>query len=370
MQVNCAEFPERDSCWDKLCHNVSVLRVFSLNTPSIHPSAGPDLESIREAYRRISPHIERTPVMISDALDELAGAMLYFKCENLQLSGSFKIRGATNAVFSLSEAEAARGVVTHSSGNHGAALALAAKLRGIRSWIVVPYNAPKVKVRAIEAYGAEIILCEPTLEVRQSTAAEVLRQTGAVLVHPFDDDRVIAGQGTSALELLEEIPDLDMICAPVSGGGLLSGTAIVAKSLRPDISVIGCEPANADDAARSLASGHIEPAGASTTIADGLRATLAPRTFSILRALVDQIALVSEAEIVQSMRLVAERLRCRVEPSGAVSASPALHRQLGAEGLRVGIILSGGNLDPEAIPAEPGPDRTQRKRQPREESEW
>src|ERR1700676_5094050 len=263
----------------------------------MNPSpAGPDLLAIREAHRRISPHIEQTQVMISYPLDELAGALLFFKCENLQLSGSFKIRGAANAVFSLSEAEAARGVVTHSSGNHGAALALAAKLRGIRAWIVVPHNAPKVKVRAIEAYGGEIIFCEPTLVAREATAAEVLRQSGAVLVHPFDDDRVIAGQGTAALELLEEIPDLDMICAPVSGGGLLSGSAIAAKSLRPEISVIGCEPANADDAARSLASGHLEPAAVATTMGDGMGATLPPRTFAILRARVNQIALVSEEE--------------------------------------------------------------------------
>ena len=337
-----------------------------MSTPTTQSSGAPNLESIRDAYRRISPYIEQTPVMISDGLDELAGAMLYFKCENLQLSGSFKIRGAANAVFSLSEAEAARGVVTHSSGNHGAALALAAKLRGIRAWIVVPHNAPKVKVRAIEAYGGEIIFCEPTIVARQSMAAEVLKQTGAVLVHPFDDDRVIAGQGTAALELLEEIPDLDMICAPVSGGGLLSGTAIAAKSLRPDISVIGCEPANADDASRSLASGHLEPAATSITMADGLRATLAPRTFAILREFVDRIALVSESEIVETMQLVAERLRCRVEPSGAVAAAPALHRQLGAEGVRIGIILSGGNLDPEVIPAQPGHDLTQRKQKAKE----
>ena len=202
--------------------------------------------------------------MISYPLDELAGALLFFKCENLQLSGSFKIRGAANAVFSLSEAEAARGVVTHSSGNHGAALALAAQLRGIRAWVVMPRNAPKVKVRAVEAYGAEITFCEPTLAAREAAAAELLRATGATLIHPYDDDRVIAGQGTAALEFLEEIPDLDMICAPVSGGGLLSGTAIAAKSLRPEILVVGCEPANADDAARSLASGHIEPASTSS----------------------------------------------------------------------------------------------------------
>ncbi len=278
--------------------------------------------------------------------------MLYFKCENLQLSGSFKIRGAANAVFSLSEAEAARGVVTHSSGNHGAALALAAQLRGIRAWVVMPRNAPKVKVRAVEAYGAEITFCEPTLAAREAAAAELLRATGGTLIHPYNDDRVIAGQGTVALEFLEEIPDLDMICAPVSGGGLLSGTAIAAKSLRPEIQVIGCEPANADDAARSFASGRIEPASEKFTIADGLRATLSPHTFAILRERVDRIALVTEAEIVHSMHLITEHLRCTVEPSGAVAASPALHRQLGVESeeIQIGIILSGGNLDPETAP--------------------
>lgn len=321
---------------------------------TIYPFAGPSLEAIREAQRRISPHIEQTQVMISYPLDELAGAMLFFKCENLQLSGSFKIRGAANAVFSLSEAEAARGVVTHSSGNHGAALALAAQLRGIRAWVVMPRNAPKVKVRAVEAYGGEITFCEPTLEARAAAAAELLRETGATLIHPYDDDRVIAGQGTAALEFLEEIPDLDIICAPVSGGGLLSGTAIAAKSLRPEIQVIGCEPANADDAARSLASGHIEPASPSFTIADGLRATLSERTFDILRERVDRILLVSESEILRSMHLITEHLRCTVEPSGAVAAAPALHRQLVGEDLRIGIILSGGNFDADAVRAAEG----------------
>ena len=317
-----------------------------MSAPITQPFTGPGLRAIREAHLRISPHIEQTPVMISDVLDELAGALLFFKCENLQLSGSFKIRGAANAVLSLSEAEAARGVVTHSSGNHGAALALAAKMCGIRAWVVMPRNAPKVKIRAVEAYGGEITFCEPTLAGREAAAAELLRRTGAVMIHPYDDDRVIAGQGTAALELLEEIPDLDVICAPVSGGGLLSGTAIAAKSLRPEIAVVGCEPANADDAARSLASGRIEPAAETTTIADGLRATLAPRTFAILREWVDRIALVAEDEILRSMRLLTEHLKCVVEPSGAVAASPALHRQIGVEGLRIGIIVSGGNLDP------------------------
>jgi threonine dehydratase len=326
-----------------------------LNDSSAHPSAGPNLQEICEAQHRIAPYIEHTQVMISYPLDDLAGALLFFKCENLQLSGSFKIRGAANAVFSLSEAEAARGVITHSSGNHGAALALAAQLRGIRSWVVMPRNAPKVKVRAVEAYGGEITFCEPTLEAREAAAAEVMRMTGATLIHPYDDDRVIAGQGTAALEFLEEIPDLDMICAPVSGGGLLSGTAIAAKSLRPEIQVAGCEPSNADDAARSLASGRIEPASPLFTIADGLRATLSPRTFAILRERVDHIYPVSEAEILRSMQLITEHLRCTVEPSGAVAASPALHRQIAgdSEDLRIGIILSGGNLDAKAVRTQP-----------------
>jgi threonine dehydratase len=311
--------------------------------------AGPDLQAIREAHRRISPHIEQTQVMISYPLDELAGALLFFKCENLQFSGSFKIRGAANAVFSLSEAEAARGVVTHSSGNHGAALALAAQLRGIRAWVVMPRNAPKIKIRAVEAYGAEITFCEPSLAARESAAARLLRETGATLIHPYDDDRVIAGQGTAALEFLEEIPDLDVICAPVSGGGLLSGTAIAAKSLRPEILVIGCEPVNADDAARSFASGKIEPASDKFTIADGLRAALTPRTFAIIRERVDRIALVTEEEIVRAMHVITEHLRTTVEPSGAAGASPALNRQLVAEELRIGIILSGGNLDPDVL---------------------
>ena len=320
-----------------------------MNVPLSYTPSGPDLTAIREAYERISPYIEQTPVLISYALDELAGALLFFKCENTQLSGSFKIRGAANAVFSLSEAEAARGVVTHSSGNHGAALALAAQLRGIRAWVVMPRNASKAKIRAVEAYGGDITFCGPTLVAREAAANEILRDTGAVLIHPFDNDRVIAGQGTVALELLEEIPDLDMICAPVSGGGLLSGTAIAAKSLKPEIIVIGCEPANADDSARSLASGRIEPAALTTTIADGLRATLSPRTFAILKERVDRIALVSEAEIVRTMHLITEHLRNTVEPSGAVAASPALQRQLAAEDLKIGIILSGGNMDSDAI---------------------
>ena len=321
-----------------------------MSAPETPIFAGPDLQAIRDARHRIAPYIEQTQVMISYPLDELAGALLYFKCENLQFSGSFKIRGAANAVFSLSEAEAVRGVVTHSSGNHGAALALAAQMRGIRAWIVMPRNAPQVKVRAVEAYGADISFCEPSLAAREAAAAELLKSTGGTLIHPYDDDRVIAGQGTAALELLEEIPDLDIICAPVSGGGLLSGTAIAAKSLRPEIQVIGCEPNNADDAARSMASGKIEPASIQFTIADGLRATLSARTFAILRERVDRILLAAETEIVKTMRLITEHLRITVEPSGVVAAAPALHHQIEGEDLRIGIILSGGNLDPDTVP--------------------
>ena len=317
----------------------------------------PTLNQIRAAHERIAPHIHRTPVVTSKSLDAIAGARLYFKCENLQRSGSFKMRGASNAVFSLSDNETARGVVTHSSGNHAAALALAAKERGIRAWVVMPSDAPQVKRSAVEAFGAEIVLCEPTLASREATAAEVQRRTGAVLIHPYDDDRIIAGQGTGALELVGEVPDLNFVLAPVSGGGLLSGTAIAAKSLRPSIRVIGCEPRNADDAARSLAAGRIEPAATTRTLADGLRATLAPRTFEILRRLADQIALVSEDEIVAAMRLLWDRLKLVVEPSGAVAAAPALFRQIGAEGKKVGIILSGGNLDLDSLPFGPTSQR-------------
>src|SRR5579862_7457570 len=311
---------------------------------------GISFDRIRAAHQRIAAHIHRTPVATSASLDALAGARLCFKCENLQRSGSFKMRGATNAVLSLSEQDAARGVLTHSSGNHAAALALAARGRGIRAWIVMPSDAPQIKSRAVEAFGGQIVFCEPTLAAREAAAAELVERTGAVLVHPYDDDRIIAGQGTAAIELIEEVPDLDFVLAPVSGGGLLSGTAIATKHLLPVARVVGCEPRNADDAARSLAAGKIEPAATARTMADGLRATLAPRTFAILRRTVDQIVLVSEEEIVGAMRLLWERLKMVVEPSGAVSAAPALFERIGARGKKVGIILSGGNLDLDSLP--------------------
>ncbi len=308
------------------------------------------IETIRQARERIAPYIHRTPVMTSDSLDRLAGARLFFKCENLQRTGSFKIRGASNAVFSLSEAEAARGVVTHSSGNHAAALARAAQQRGVPAWIVMPKNAPGVKCRAVEGYGGQITFCEPTLAARESTAAEILARTGAVLVHPYDNDAIIAGQGTATLELLEEVSDLDVVTAPVSGGGLLSGTAIAAKSLRPGIRVVGAEPKNADDAYRSLQSGRLEPLERSDTIADGLRATLSERTLAILRERVDEIITVSEEEIVGAMRHVWERMKIVVEPSAAVTLAAVLNGRPVLAGKRIGIILSGGNVDLERLP--------------------
>jgi len=310
----------------------------------------PTLKDVREAQRRIAPHIHRTPVLTSESLNEISGAKLFFKCENLQLTGSFKMRGATNAVFSLSPEEAAHGVVTPSSGNHGAALSRAARSRGIPAWVIMPNNSPMVKRQAVEAYGGKITLCEPTIKSRQETAAAVQQRTGAILIHPYDNDLIIAGQGTAAAELLEEVPDLDVVIAPVSGGGLLSGTSIASKGIRTQIRVVGAEPTNADDAYQSLKAGHIVTLDHYDTIADGLRANLAPRTFAILSRLVDKISTVTEPEIVAAMKLLWERMKIVVEPSGAVSAAPALNRRIHAEGKRVGIILSGGNVDLASLP--------------------
>jgi threonine dehydratase len=318
------------------------------------------LDDIRAAHARIAPRIHRTPVLTSSSLDEIAGAHLFFKCENLQKTGSFKIRGATNTIFSLTDEQARRGIAAPSSGNHAAAVAQAARWRGVRAYIVMPSNSSPAKIRAVESYGGEITLCEPNIPSRESTTAAILEKTGAHLVHPYNDARVIAGQGTASLELLEEIPDLDAIIAPVSGGGLLSGTAIAAKALRPAIRVIGAEPLNANDAFRSLASGAIEPVATTQTIADGLRAQLCPLTFRIVRRLVDEISLVSEEEIVVSMLQLWERMKLIVEPSGSVPAAAALtrkpallHKQVGGENAatpRIGIILSGGNLDLKHLP--------------------
>ncbi len=311
-------------------------------------------KAIEEAHERIRTRIHRTPVMTSRSFDAMSGAVLFFKCENLQKTGSFKIRGATNAIFSLTDEEASHGVVTHSSGNHAAAVACAAAWRGIPAWIVMPKNAPAVKCRAVESYGGKITFCEPKVSARAETAARIQAETGAAMIHPYDDDRIIAGQATCAKELLEEIPDLDAVLAPVSGGGLLSGTCLGAHGLRPEIRVYGCEPELADDAYRSLKTGTLQTMESSDTIADGLRASLAPRTFAILRKQAAGILLVSEKEIVETMQLVAQRMKLVIEPSSAVALAPLLRAggvpglnqriRKGKPALRIGIIISGGNV--------------------------
>jgi len=308
------------------------------------------LDAIRAAHERIRDKIHRTPIMTSETLDSLAGSRLFFKCENLQKVGAFKARGATNAVLLLSAAEAASGVVTHSSGNHAAALARAAKLRGIPAYIVMPSNSPQAKQASVRRYGGEIILCEPTLVAREATAREVMQRTGASFIHPYDNLHVMAGQGTTAIELLEDVPDLDAILCPVGGGGQLSGIAVAAKAMRPEIRVIGVEPAAADDAARSLKAGRILPAGTPVTIADGLKTSLGEKPFAEIQRLVDDIVTVREASIVQAMRLIWEVLKIIVEPSGAVSYAGMVEGSFKLPGARIGIILSGGNLDLERLP--------------------
>ncbi len=302
------------------------------------------------------PKIHRTPVLRSATLDALTGAELYFKCENLQKTGSFKIRGATNAIFSLTDEEASRGIVTHSSGNHAAAVSCAASWRGVPAWIVMPKNAPAVKCKAVQAYGGRITFCEPNVSARSETAARIQAETGAVMIHPYDDDRIIAGQATVAKELLEDIGELDAILSPVSGGGLLSGTSLSAKRIQPAISIYGCEPAKADDAYRSLQTGTLQSLESSDTIADGLRASLAPRTFAILRELLSGVLLVSEEEIIQAMELIWERLKVITEPSSAIALAPLL-KPGAAKSLfpdvakpKIGLVLSGGNVDFRSLP--------------------
>ena len=313
-------------------------------------AALPDLAAIRAAAARIAPHVHRTPVLTSSSIDAEVGAHLFFKCENLQKIGAFKARGATNAVFALADGVAARGVVTHSSGNHGAALAFAARRRGIPAWVVMPENAPKVKIANVAREGATIRFCAPTVAAREAACAEVERESGATLIHPFDHFDVIAGQGTAALELVEMVPDLDAVVAPCGGGGLLSGTAIAVHALAPAVHVFGAEPANADDAARSLASGRVEPLAATTTIADGLRTTLSPRTLTALRAHVEAIGTCSEEAIVRAMRLTWERMKIVVEASSAVPLACLLEGSLALRGARVGVVVSGGNVDLDALP--------------------
>src|SRR5215213_7877343 len=308
------------------------------------------LREIREAAQRIRPYIHRTPVLTSESLNQKVGAQVFLKCENLQKVGAFKFRGACNAVFSLSDEEAARGVCTHSSGNHAQALALAARMRGIPAYIVMPNNAPAVKKNAVAGYGGQITFCEPTLQARESTLERIRLDTGANVVHPYNDERVIAGQGTAVLELLEEIPALDVIIAPVGGGGLLSGTAIAATETKKGIRVIAGEPEMADDAFRSIQTGRIIPSEHPKTIADGLLTSLGTLTFPIIQERVEQIVTVSEQGIIDSMKFIWERAKIIIEPSSAVAVGVLWEKKIDLRGLKVGVILSGGNVDLEKLP--------------------
>ncbi len=320
------------------------------DVPAGLPPEAPSLADIERAAERIRPYAHRTPVLTSSALNQLTGAELFFKCENFQKVGAFKFRGAANAVFCLSDGEASRGVATHSSGNHAQALALAARLRGVPAHIVMPDNSPKVKVEAVRGYGGRIVFCRPTQAERESTLAEVVRDTGAAFIHPYDDARVIAGQATAARELLAEIQGLDLLLAPVGGGGLASGTALAARYLSDRARVIAAEPAGADDAFRSLREGRIVPSQDPRTVADGLRTSLGRLTFPILRALLAEVVTVSEEGIIKAMRLVWERMKILIEPSAAVPVAALLEGGVQARGLRVGVILSGGNIDLDALP--------------------
>ena len=310
----------------------------------------PTLDDIHAAAQRIKPYIHRTPVLTNESLNQRTGAQVYLKCENLQKVGAFKFRGACNAVFSLGDDEAAHGVSTHSSGNHAQALALAAKLRGIPAYIVMPQNAPKVKKEAVAAYGGQITFCEPTLEARESTLAKITKKTGSTVIHPYDNEHVIAGQGTTALELLEDVPELDVIIAPVGGGGLLSGTAIAASELKKGIRIMAGEPEMADDAYQSMQAGEIIPSVNPKTIADGLLTSLGKITFPIIEGRVEQIITVSESAIIESMKFVWERAKIIIEPSAAVAVAVLWEGKIDLSSLKVGVILSGGNVDLEKLP--------------------
>jgi len=305
---------------------------------------------IQQAAERIKPYAHHTPVMTNESLNQQVGVQVFMKCENLQKVGAFKFRGATNAVFSLTDEEAARGVVTHSSGNHAAALALAARNRGVPAYIVMPSNAPQVKKNAVAGYGGQITFCEPTLPARESTMEEIRKKTGAAVIHPYDNERVIAGQGTAALELLADFPDLDVIITPVGGGGLLSGTSIAAKGIKPSIRVIAGEPEMADDAFLSMQAGRIIPSENPKTVADGLLTSLGNLTFPIIQQNVEQIVTVSEAGIIAAMKFVWERAKIIIEPSSAVAVGVLWEKKIDLSGLKIGVIISGGNVDVGKLP--------------------
>ncbi len=310
----------------------------------------PQISDILAAHERIKTFIHKTPVMTSRQLNTIFGCNLFFKCENFQKVGAFKFRGATNAVLLLSVEDKKRGVVTHSSGNHAAALALAATMNGVKPYIVMPETAPDVKKNAVAGYGAEITFCKPTLEARESTARAIIEKTGAALIHPYDNFNVICGQGTATLELMDEFSDLDIIVAPVGGGGLLSGTSTAAKAINNNIKVIAAEPLNANDAWKSFTTGVLTPSVSPKTIADGLLTSLSDLTFSIIKNNVDQIFTVKEETIIECMKLIWERMKIIVEPSSATVLAAVKENPDFFRGKRTGLIISGGNLDLRKLP--------------------
>ncbi|MFY0684924.1 MAG: pyridoxal-phosphate dependent enzyme [Balneola sp.] len=305
----------------------------------------PDITDIRAAHEIISSYAHRTPILTSAKVNKRAEAFIRFKCENFQKVGAFKFRGALNAVLTLSDTDAMQGVATHSSGNHAQALALAAKIKGIKAYVVMPENAPKVKVEAVKNYGAEVTFCEASLDARENTLKQVVTETGATPIHPYNDSRIIAGQGTAAIELLEDCDDLDIIMTPIGGGGLLSGTALAAKSIRPGIEIIGTEPKEADDAYRSFKEGKLIPAYSTDTIADGLRTSLGELPFQIISKYVDDIITVDEESIIHAMRFIWERLNIIIEPSSAVPVAAIFNNQERFANKKIGVILTGGNID-------------------------
>jgi threonine dehydratase len=310
----------------------------------------PDFQHLLDAHNRIRPYIHKTAVLTSHSINEMAACEVFFKCENFQRMGAFKMRGATNAILMLSDEEKKLGVTTHSSGNFAQALALAARTAGISATVIMPETAPEIKKRAVQSYGARIIECQPTLKAREETVEKFIEKSGAVFLHPYNNFEVIYGQSTAALELLVEIPDLDVIIAPVGGGGLLAGTALAAHYLKPVIKVYGGEPFGADDAYRSLQKGEIQPSLNPKTIADGLLTSLGDKTFPIIQKLVAGIIRVDEKEIAQAMRMVWERMKIIIEPSAAVSLAALLRSDSLFKNKKAGLILSGGNVDLNKLP--------------------
>jgi len=310
----------------------------------------PTFDDIIKTAERIEPYIHRTPVFASTKINEMIGAKIFFKCENFQKAGAFKYRGACNAILSLSDKEARRGVVTHSSGNHAASVALAASMRNIKAYIVMPENAPEIKKKAVKNYGGEIVFCKHNMKSRIEHANKVIEKTGAVLIHPFDDYRIITGQATAALELLTTHPDLDIMLAPVSGGGLMSGTALSSKYHSRSIKVYGAEPSGADDAFQSFKAGKIIPLVEANTIADGLRASIGELTFPIIKKFTDDIITVEENEIIKAMRTIWEYMKIIIEPSSAVPVAVLLEKKIKMKGKKIGVILSGGNVDLDILP--------------------